>query len=183
MAYRNGTYIAFDGLGQTDPSKSDFRYYSTIQAWSSKKHIEFKFVNSHEKTYAVRDSSQRSTLESRIRERLAKSKNCLVILSDKTRSSGSMLSYEIEQAVDRYELPLIITYPGFNIVSKPILLKNRWPEALTERVHQETAYAIHIPFKKGAILDSISQFTVHANALTGPLNFYSAKAHSELGCT
>lgn len=30
MANRTGTYVAFDGLGQTDPTKSDFRYYSTI---------------------------------------------------------------------------------------------------------------------------------------------------------
>jgi len=33
MANRTGTYIAFDGLGETDPTKSDFRYYATILAW------------------------------------------------------------------------------------------------------------------------------------------------------
>ena len=26
MHYRTGTYVAFDGLGEVDPSKSDFRY-------------------------------------------------------------------------------------------------------------------------------------------------------------
>ena len=29
---RTGTYVAFDGLGQADPTKSDFRYYATLQA-------------------------------------------------------------------------------------------------------------------------------------------------------
>ena len=68
---RTGTYVAFDGLGQADPSKSDFRYYSLLQAWSANKQIDFKITNSHEKTYAVRDSSSRATLYARIRERLS----------------------------------------------------------------------------------------------------------------
>ena len=46
---RTGTYIAFDGLGETNPAKSDFRYYATLQAWTANKNIEFRFVNSHEK--------------------------------------------------------------------------------------------------------------------------------------
>lgn len=107
MANRTGTYVAFDGLGQTDPSKSDFRYYSTIQAWDANNNIDFKFVNSHDKTDAVRDSSKRATLEARIQERLRASKNMLVILSPQTRKSGSMLVFETEQAVDTYDLPLI----------------------------------------------------------------------------
>ena len=69
MAKRTGTYVAFDGLGETDPAKSDFRYYATILAWSANKNIEFSLTNSHEKTYAVRDSSSKTTLYSRIQER------------------------------------------------------------------------------------------------------------------
>ena len=107
MAYRSGTYIAFDGLGEVEPTKSDFKYYATIRAWTEHKDIDFKFVNSHEKTAAVRDTSLKATLQARIRERLANSKNVVVILSDQTRKSGSMLSYEIEQAVDKNDLPLI----------------------------------------------------------------------------
>jgi len=41
MANRTGTYVAFDGLGEADPTKSDFKYYATIQAWSANKNIEF----------------------------------------------------------------------------------------------------------------------------------------------
>lgn len=183
MAYRNGNYIAFDGLGQTDPTKSDFRYYSTIQAWAVGKGLEFKYVNSHDKTYAVRDTSLRPTLEARIRERLASSKNVVVILSDQTRRTGSMLSYEIEKAVDRYNLPLICTYTNYYRVMKPRELNHRWPAALELRINNGTARAIHIPFKKLALLDAMEQFTVHRNNLTGGLNHYSANAHDELGCT
>ena len=95
---RTGTYVAFDGLGQVDPTKSDYRYYSMLQAWSANKNIDFKFTNSHEKTYAVRDTSSKETLCSRIRQRLGASKNMLIILSEDTRKSGSILSYEIVES-------------------------------------------------------------------------------------
>lgn len=49
MANRTGTYFAFDGLGQTDPTKSDFKYYATVQGWDAARGIDFKFVNSHDK--------------------------------------------------------------------------------------------------------------------------------------
>jgi hypothetical protein len=160
MANRTGTYIAFDGLGKTNPAESDFKYYATIQAWSAGKNINFKFVNSHDKTAAVRDTSLRSTLEARIRERLAASKNCLVILSDDTRKSGSMLSYEIERAVDKYEIPLICVYTGYETINAPKELSKRWPDALTKRINDGTADAIHIPFKKEILLAAINQFSI-----------------------
>ena len=172
MANRTGTYIAFDGLGQTDPSKSDFKYYASIKAWSAGKFIDFRYVDSHDKTYAVRDSSKRSTLEARIRERLAASKNVVVILSPETRNSGSMLSYEIEKAVDVYELPLICMYPGYDAVTNPRQLAGRWPDSLTRRIDNATANAIHIPFRKNPLLVALSQFTVHSGNLSGPLNHY-----------
>ena len=182
MANRTGTYIAFDGLGQTDPSKSDFKYYTSIQGWCAGKHIDFKFVDSHDKTYAVRDTSKQATLEARIRERLAVSKNVVVILSDETRESGSALSYEIEKAVDTYDLPLICAYTGYNSIFQPRELSNRWPNALTQRINDNSVTAIHIPFKKNPLLDAIDQFSVNSCSISGPLNFYSRDAHIEFGC-
>ncbi|MEP0236208.1 TIR domain-containing protein [Roseibium sp.] len=177
MANRTGTYFGFDGLGQTDPTKSDFRYYATVQSWASGKGIDFKFVNSHEKASAVRDTSRRATLEASIRQRLAASKNMVVILSGDTRKTGSMLSYEIEKAVDTYDLPLIIAHTGYNSILDPSALSNRWPNTLTTSINNATAKAIHIPFKKDAILDAISQFSVNGARLGGPLVHYTREAH------
>ena len=118
MANRTGTYIAFDGLGQVDPTKSDFKYYGTIQSWDASKSIEFKFVNSHDKTYAVKDYSSRETLKARINQRLSVSKNFLCILSEDTRKSGSMLSYEIERAVDNYCLLYTSPSPRDGLLSR-----------------------------------------------------------------
>ena len=41
---RTGTYVAFDGLGQSDPTKSDFKYYATLQAWTRNVNIDFRFT-------------------------------------------------------------------------------------------------------------------------------------------
>lgn len=182
MTYRNGTYMAFDGLGQVNPTLSDFKYYATIQGWTAHRHIDFRFVNSHDKTYAVRDTSSPETLKSRIRERLANSKNIVVILSSQTRKSGSMLSYEIEQAVDRYHLPLIITYVDYRIIAEPFLLSSYWPDALNTRISNNTAQAIHIPFGKNSLLDAIDQFSVHdSSSLRGSYNHYGEQAHKSFG--
>lgn len=180
MAYRNGTYIAFDGLGQTDPKLSDFKYYSIMEAWARNKSIDFKYVDSHDKTCAVRDSSLRATLESRIRERLSNSKNVVVILSTDTRKVGSMLIYEIEQAVDKHELPLILAYVDYKVLASPWELSSYWPNALSSRIRNKTARAIHIPFIKEAILDAINQFTM-SNPLTSALSNYSKQAHLDFG--
>jgi hypothetical protein len=173
MANRTGTYVAFDGLGKTNPTESDFKYYSTMRAWSAGKNIDFKFVNSHDKTAAVRDTSLRGTLESRIRVRLAASKNCIVILSDDTRKTGSMLSYEIEKAVDLYKIPLICVYVGYKTINVPRRLSIRWPNALKTRINDGTADAIHVPFKKEILLTAINQFSVNGDSPGGSLSTYT----------
>ena len=180
MANRTGTYIAFDGLGQTDPTKSDFRYYGTIQAWDASKSITFNFVNSHDKTDAVRDTSKQATLKDRIQERLRASKNIIVILSSDTRKSGSMLTYEIEQAVDTYKLPLIITYVDYKIIASVDQLSSYWPNALSSRIGNSVVRAIHIPFIKEAILDAVKQFNV-SNLPATAKNFYSEQGHRIFG--
>lgn len=182
MANRTGTYVAFDGLGQTDPTKSDFRYYSTIQAWAASKVDDFKYVNSHEKTDAVRDTSKRATLEARIQERLRASKNMLVILSSDTRKSGSMLSYEIEQAIDCYDLPLIVTYVDYQVILQPNRLSGYWPNALSSRIGNAQGSMIHIPFAKDPIQDALPRFTVNGDKPNGGvLGYYTADAHRTWG--
>ncbi len=177
---RTGVYIAFDGLGQVDPAKSDQMYYRTIQMWDAHRDIDFKFVDSHEKTAAVSDSSKIETLKQRIRDRLSMSKSMVVILSSRTRKRGSMLSYEIEQAVDGYKLPLIIAYVDYDVVANPEMLSSYWPDALSLRINNHTADAIHIPFCKNALLDAIGQFNV--NNLPGTsLNYYTKEAHQSFG--
>jgi len=181
MSNRTGTYFAFDGLGETDPIKSDFRYYATVQGWDAAKHIDFKFVNSHDKASSVRDTSKLSTLQASIRQRLAASKNMVVIISNDTRKTGSMLSWEIEQAVDVYKLPLIVAYTGYDAILKPEELAHLWPRTLDLRIKSNSAQAIHIPFKKDAMFDAIRRFTVNGEAIGGSLVYYNRESQVRWG--
>lgn len=181
MHYRTGTYVAFDGLGESDPAKSDFKYYATLQAWDANKDIDFRLTNSHEKTYAVRDDSLRATLKDRICERLSQSKNMIVVLTEDTRKSGSMLSFEIEKAVDVYKLPLIIAYPGFRSILNVESHRSVWPIALCSRIDDGSARAIHVPFKKEPIFDAIGQFTVQDSSLSDGKNYYTLETYRNWG--
>lgn len=182
MANRTGTYVAFDGLGKTDPSQSDQKYYRTLQMWNANNSIDFKITNSHEKTYQVRDTSTPDTLKARIQERLRASKNVLVILSSDTRKSGSMLSYEIEQAVDTYKLPLVIAYIGYQVVLQPRLLSSHWPNSLSSRIGNAQGNMIHIPFAKEPIMDALPRFTVNGDKPNGGVHgFYNADTHRNWG--
>ncbi len=181
MVNRTATYFGFDGLGKSNPADSDFRYYSTVQAWAAGKNIDFTFVNSHEKAGSVRDTSKLATLKASIQQRLRASKNMVVILSSDTRKSGSLLSYEIEKAVDDYNLPLIVAHTGYKTVNNPYGFSARWPTTLKTRIDNETAKAIHIPFKKTAILESIRRFSVNGEKLNGTLMHFTKETYKKWG--
>lgn len=155
---RTGTYVAFDGQGSTDPTESDIHYFNLLKAWNKSGSIDFRFTNSHEKTYQVRDSSSKATLFNRLETRLSASKNFLLIISDKTNYDRGILNWEIEKAVDYYELPIIIAYPGYSKIGAPSELNSMWTKSLAERIKNERAHCIHIPFKKNRYLTRLISF-------------------------
>lgn len=69
----------------------------------------------------------------------------LVVISKDTRKSGSVLSYEIGQAIDVYKIPLIIAYPDFSAIwGVDSDLSVMWPTALLSTGVE----AIHIALRK-----------------------------------
>ena len=119
MNYRNGNYAAFyvaepfneNNLGAY--SAPDFVYYQTLRAWKGAD-SSFPFIDSHEKTYNVRDgSSWEYTLKPRLHKRLLNSKNIVLFLSSHTKASRA-LTEEIEYGVGVLELPVIVVYPEFD---------------------------------------------------------------------
>ncbi len=179
MAYRNGTYIAFDGQGTTSPDESDIKYFNLLKAWK-KSGQDFKFSDSHKKTYQVRDSSYRETLKRRLRERLNESKNFLLILSEDTRADREMLNYEIEVAIE-LKLPIVACYVNYKKIQAPTKLASYWPSSLSKAIKNRTVKCIHIPFRKAPIFDAISQFTIHSDNILSSLSYYSSDAYKKFG--
>lgn len=184
MPYRNGTYIAFDGLGTTNPTESDLRYLGLLRSWNKNKNCDLKYYDSHLKTYNVLDSSTIKTLKSRLMERMKNSKNMLIILSEETNYNRGLLNFEIEKAVDIYALPIIVAYTECEYLLEPEKYSIRWPKALKERIDNNTVKAIHVPFKEKAIMCAISQFSVHNSneeKLTSSLCTYTEKTYRSWG--
>lgn len=180
MAYRNGTYIAFHANGTNLPGKSDMDYYNLMRAWSAHPDDDFTIVNSHDKSSAVRDSSKKTTLRESLLEGLRNSKNMVLIIGQTTRFDADWVPFEIQHAVDTYGLPIIAVYPDYKYILAPAELRPLWPKAFQERIDSTKARAIHIPFKKAPIMDSIGQFD-HNNPPRTPLNFYNRETYQQWG--
>ena len=70
------------------------------------------------------------------------------------------MPFEIEKAVDVYEIPIIVAYTVFtDAIRNPSALTGYWPPSLKKRIDDGTAHAIHIPFKQAPIYDAIDQFS------------------------
>jgi hypothetical protein len=180
MAYRNGTYIAFHAAGTSDPTASDIKYFNIMKAWHHNDGVDFKFINSHEKVSAVRDSSTRDTLKRSLQVRLNNSKNMVLIVGDTTRLDIDWVPFEISYAVDKCSMPIIVAYTGYNSIMAPHELSGLWPPALEARINNGAVKAIHVPFNRRAIDDAISQFNI-GNLPKTSLNYYTAEAHRSFG--
>ena len=180
MAYRNGTYVAFHAQGTNLPGKSDMDYYNLLKAWSAKTDDDFTMINSHDKASSVRNSSKKATLRASLQERLRNSRNMVLIIGQSTRLDTDWVPFEIEQAVDTYELPIIAAYPDYGPIFEPAKFSPLWPKALADRINNRTARAIHIPFKKAPLLAAIGQFG-HASLPSTALSYYRREAYQQWG--
>lgn len=185
MAYRNGTYIAFHANGTTDPTASDIKYYNLIKAWCEREDDDFALINSHEKTAAVRDSSLRDTLRTRLVTRLKNSKHLLLILGKTTKEDADWVPFEIKYAVDHCNIPIIAAYTE---ISGPILnpsttsnIAKYWPAALASRIGNKSAGVIHVPFKKEPIKAAANHFDPSTFPKGGALGWYTKESYDGWG--
>lgn len=167
MSYRNGNYSAFyvaepfDASPLSAHATKDFVYYNLLRAWKGKE-AAFPFNDSHDKTYNVRDGSDwEKTLKPRLRERLNKSKNIVLFLSERTVSSRA-LREEIEYGINDKGLPIIVIYPDYD--SKESLLSNGslkqeikklWDKLPIFRDSMDKVPTLHIPMKKEVISSAL----------------------------
>lgn len=98
MAYRNKTYIAFDG-------DNDMHYYRLMTAWKANDGFSLNFHNAHDLNTA-RDSSQEESIKRQLRERFANSKLLVVLIGANTKYLTKFVKWEMEVAL-RLGLPIV----------------------------------------------------------------------------
>ena len=166
MAYRNKTYIAFDG-------DTDIHYYYLMKAWKNSKHVRFNFYDAHDLNTA-RDSSMEQTIKHHLKERMANA-NCLILLiGESTRYLTKFVKWEIELAINS-SLPII----AVNLNGKKQMDNGRCPPVLRAEL------AIHIPFKRSIVEYAIEKWpnnfaAYKLNGETGPYS-YKDSVYQELG--
>ena len=181
MAYRNGIYVAFDGLDTTSPILGDIKYFNLLKGWKAVNSDEFIFSDSHKKTNQVRDNTTKEYLKSVLRRRFSHSKSMILILTDNTRPDRELLNYEIKKAIE-LGLPIIICYTSVQSpIYNPNYLKPYWPHELRVGIENGTAKCIHIPFKKLPIFDAVSQFSIHGKDILNSYSFYGLDAYKKFG--
>ncbi|NUT85502.1 hypothetical protein HNO91_03670 [Pseudomonas corrugata] len=187
MAYRNGNYCAFYVAEPFNESSlgahatKDFVYYNMLRAWKAKEN-SFPFVDSHAKTYSVRDGSDwEKTLKPRLRERLKSSKNIILFLSSSTIGSVA-LSEEIEYGIDNQGLPVIVIYPEFQSKESLLLngslkkeVKDLWNKIpkFKELIHKVPT--LHVPLNQNLIIKSLNDPDFSVSSKTEP-NVYRYSA-------
>ncbi len=166
MAYRNKTYVAFDG-------DSDIRSYWLMKAWKQNDYTDFNFHDAHDIKQA-RDTSTEETIKRSLRERMNNSKVFVLLVGQSTRYLYRYVRWEIELALSM-NLPIIVVNLNQqrshdNYLCPPIL---------------RDALAIHISYSP-----KIMQFALEAwetwhyehqrNGRTGPFH-YNADIYRSVG--
>lgn len=99
MAYRNKTYVAFDG-------DNDIRYYNLMKAWKQSDNTDFNFYDAHD-INSANDSSQTESIKKQLRERMANSKMFVLLLGEKTKYLTRFVKWEVEHAI-YLNLPIVV---------------------------------------------------------------------------
>lgn len=132
MAYKNKTYICFDG-------DKDILYYYLLKAWKSSDSNDFNFFDAHELNSA-RDSSQEESIKRQLSERLKSAKLMIILVGESTKYLSKFVKWEMEQAL-KMDIPIVAVnlnnHNGVDGLQCPPTIRNQ--------------LCLHIPFKQKAL--------------------------------
>ncbi len=168
MAYRNKTFVSF--------ASEDIVQYRLMRAWRENKHIEFDFHDAHDLNTAL-DTSQPDTIRRRLRERLANTKQVVLLVGDDTRAVAGrpsrFLYYEVE-VIARLALPVVFA----NLNGSRVVQSGRLPQRLVAQ------YTMSVSFQptiiKYALDDFVARYDSEKAAKASP-HHYKSSVYTDLG--
>ena len=162
MAYKNKTYIAFDG-------DNDMEYYRIMTAWASNKFIDFEFFDAHDINYS-HDWAQTESIKKQLHERLENSKLFVLLIGESTKRLTRFVEYEVETAM-RMKLPIVCVN----------LNGNRHMDNLSPNWFGDYP-RIYVPFKEKAIKFAMDRWPISENSKNGEgPYYYPDKVYEDLG--
>ena len=166
MAYRNKTFVSFDG-------DNDMSYYRLMQAWHQNDNTAFSFYNAHDLNTA-RDSSQEESIKRQLIERLLNSKIFVLLIGEKTRYLTRFVKWEMDQALS-LGLPII----GVNLNG----LRQQDPERCPPTI--QNALAVHVSYNAKIMQHALENWPANYEQLKqtgtqGP-HYYNQTVYETLG--
>lgn len=166
MAYRNKTFVCFDG-------DTDMHYYRLMEAWHQNDRTPFSFFTAHAINTA-RDTSEEESIKRQLRERIMNSKTFVTLIGEKTRYLRKFVLWEQEQALS-LGLPII----AVNLNQ----LRRQDPDRCPPVIRDELA--IHISFNVAIMQHALENWPDSADSLkrqgkSGPY-YYNDDVYRQLG--
>ena len=165
MGYRNKTYVIFDG-------DNDIWAYGHMKGWKALSNIDFNFFDAHDLN-ALRDNSPEPVVKRALKERLASTKQAVVLIGESTRFLYRYVRWELESCLD-LGIPIV----AVNLNGKRRIDPELCPPILRDRC------VVHVPFKMRAIQFALDDFCEHYVTLVakGKVDlFYSDEVYRRLG--
>lgn len=184
MVNSTGNYCAFyvaepfnqNNLGAN--AAKDFCYYNLLKAWKAED-SSFPFVDSHAKTYSVRDGSDwEQTLKPRLHARLNASANVVLFLSSNTRYSRA-LREEIDYAINSKKLPIIVVYPELKTMDDihtqsefTSIVTKLWDKLPMFRDNKYKVPVLHVPNNKVLITKALNDTDLRVSTKAKAGDYY-----------
>lgn len=161
-------------------ASEDIKSYYLMKAWRENAHIEFDFLDAHDLNIAL-DTSRPETIRTRLRERLANTKQAIVLISNTTKPkaarASSFLYYEIE-VIKRLGLPVVFA----NLDGSRIILTSKLPSLLASPYYTMSV-SLQPKVIKYALDNYVPEFIANPRAAkpyVGPY-YYKASVYTALG--
>lgn len=131
MAYRNKTYVIFDG-------DNDMWAYAYMLGWKKNRHIDFDFYDAHDIKQMPRATSE-EYVKRQLRERLGNTKQAIVLCGESTKNLYKYVRWEIENCLNLH-IPIVVA----NLNKKRQMDENLCPPLLKGRGAMHVAYGARI---------------------------------------
>jgi hypothetical protein len=166
MAYRNKTYVIFDG-------DLDIWAYGRMKGWKALPTIDFDFYDAHDLGSELMDRASEETVKTRLRSRFSSAKQVVVLIGAHTRFLYRFVRWELDVAVE-LDLPIV----AVNLNGKRAIDDDRCPPLIRPE------YVVHVPFKRAIIKYAIENFPREYNSripgTSGPRH-YPDSVYESLG--
>jgi hypothetical protein len=168
MAYRDHTYVIFDG-------DNDQWAYRFMRGWKVNEKVDFDFYDAHDLTPMTARAENEQYVKSQLRERMKQAKQVIVIVGDNTKYLRKFVPWEIDLAIEQ-DLPFVVV----NLNGQRQMDGDRCPVLL--RPH----CAVHVDFKMKIIQYALDHWPSEYRSLVPAIRaegnrLYNKSVYDSLG--